>query len=111
MSLKSRIKGVASGLALGALAPVVTPFAIPFMLTGKTGGVGAGPALACVAAAALVVIGGVILVGGAGLATLLSFGGIPWYITVPGFYFLIWALIGLVGFGKEDKPSTPTASV
>lgn len=80
MSIKSRLKGLASGLVLGALAPVV-------------------------------VVGGVILVGGAGLATLLSFGGIPWYITVLGFYFLIWALIGFFGFGGEDKPKTSTATV
>jgi len=111
MSIKSRLKGLASGLFIGALAPLVTPIAIPFMLTGKTGGSGAGPALACFAAAAAVVIGAVILVGGAGLATFLSFSGIPWYLTVPGFYFLVWALIGFFGLNDEEKPTSTSAEV
>jgi hypothetical protein len=82
MSLKSRLNGLAGGLALAMFA-----------------------------AAAVVVVGGVILVGGAGMVMLLSLGGVPWYITVPGFYFLIWALIGSFWFGGEDKPKTDTATV
>lgn len=111
MSFKSRLKGLGSGLLCGAIAPLAATIGIPFMITGSTGGSGAGPAIACVLCAVTAVIGGLALVGGAGLAALLSIGGVPWFVTVPAVYFGIWGLIGIFGFGKEDKLATSTASV
>lgn len=85
-------------MGVGAIVPILAPLAIPFMLTGKTGGSGAGPAIACGLAAFAVILGGAALLGGAGLAALFSFGGVPWFVTVPVVYFGIFGILGATVF-------------
>lgn len=106
----SRLKGFGVGLAVGTMAPVAAVIGIPFMFTGNTGGSGAGPALACFAAAAVTVVGTGVLMGGAGLATVLSFGGVPWFVTVPAFYFGVWGLVGMLYLGNQSKPKVTSTT-
>lgn len=108
MSLKSRLKGAVAGMAVGAMAPIFVPMGIKFIATGESGGSGAGPALAAGFAAVSVVLGGVAILGGATIGTMLSFGGLPWFVTVPGCYFLVWALLGAFFFGGEGEKATKT---
>jgi hypothetical protein len=94
MSMMERVKGIWNGVKTGVYVPLITPFAIGFMFTGKTGGSGAGPALACFFGAVAVVIGGIFLAGAVPLAAWLNVFGIPWFLTVPLAYFAFWGILG-----------------
>ncbi len=97
-AITRRIKGLASGVWMGGMAFVMAPMSIKYMITGETGGSGAGPALATFALTAMTICSAVLLVL-CGVASIpLQAMGVPWFVSIPAGYFGVWALLGATVF-------------
>jgi hypothetical protein len=101
MSLKSRLDGIGAGIAMGALAPLLLPISVRSFFT-RNEHARSNPSSMLIVVGILTALAGLLVVGaGIGLATLLSPLGLPWFVTVPGFYLLGWGLLGAFAFNTK----------
>lgn len=94
MSMMERVRGFWNGMVVGAYA---LPVAVTTAIYGIPRGSGAAAAFGTWAVIAILVLGGVaVALGALGCMALQLSTGIPWFLSLPGFYFLIWGLLGFI---------------